>query len=171
VKARFEFDIDDLIDVGERSLSTSRVIQKIRMGGLLSSAVLGAILAYAASLDAGPARPFYVLGGALVCALSYPVLRRATKQRRLRAFWRERLGGSGPFVCEVELTEQGVTTRQFGTESTRPWTAVKAIEGARDTVDISTSNGGLIVVRDRAFASPDEKKRFVDLGRSLLARS
>jgi YcxB-like protein len=91
-------------------------------------------------------------------------------QRRLRAFWRERLGGDGPFVCEVELSEQGVTTEQFGTRSTRPWSAVAAFEETDASVNISTREGGWILVRDRAFSSPDEKKRFVELGRTLLAR-
>ncbi|HYT32212.1 MAG TPA: YcxB family protein [Thermoanaerobaculia bacterium] len=169
MKVRFEFQIDDLIDVGERTLAASRVVKRIRLSGLLSSSVLGAILLYAMSGDSGPARPFYVVSGAIIGAVAYPPLRKSTTERRLRAFWRERLGSEGPFVCEVELTEGGVTTRQFGTESTRPWSKVKAVEEGQGSVDIFTAEG-LIVVRDRAFASPDEKKRFLDLGRSLLAR-
>jgi YcxB-like protein len=170
MKVRFEFQIDDLIDVGERTLAASRVVKRIRLSGLFSSAVIGAILAYAASGDTGPGRPFYVVIGAIVCALAYPLLRKRTTERRLRAFWRERLGSEGPFVCEVELTEEGVTTRQFGTESTRPWSKVRAVEEGQGSVDIFTMEG-LIVVRDRAFASPDERKQFLDLGRSLLARA
>ena len=108
--------------------------------------------------------------GAIVCALAYPLLRKRTTERRLRAFWRERLGSEGPFACEVELTEAGVTTRQFGTETTRPWSKARAVEEGQGSVDIFTMDG-LIVVRDRAFASPDEKKQFLDLGRSLLARA
>src|ERR1700736_3995362 len=121
MKVRFEFQIDDLIDVNERTLAASPVVQKIRLRGLLSSAVIGAILAYAASTGAGPVRPLYIMGGAILCAVAYPPLRKRGTERRLRAFWRERFGSEGPFVCEVELTEGGVTTRQFGTESTRPW--------------------------------------------------
>ena len=34
MKVRFEFQIDDLIDVNERTLAASRVVQKIRLRGL-----------------------------------------------------------------------------------------------------------------------------------------
>jgi YcxB-like protein len=169
MRVRFEFNTDDLIEVGEKSLAESRVVRRIRLGGLVSSSLLGALLGYALPADSG-SRPFVVLGTALLCGLAYPALRKATMQRRLRAFWRERLGGDGPFVCEVELSEQGVTTEQFGTRSTRPWSAVAAFEETDASVNISTREGGWILVRDRAFSSPDEKKRFVELGRTLLAR-
>ena len=38
-----------------------------------------------------------------------------------------------------------------------------------DSVEITLKKAGLIVVRNRAFSSPEEKSRFVELGRTLLA--
>ena len=98
MKVRFEFQIDDLIDVNERTLAASRVVKKIRLSGLLSSSVLGAIGAYAASTGAGPVRPLYIMSGAILCAVAYPLLRKSTTKRRLRAFWRERFGSDPSYA-------------------------------------------------------------------------
>src|SRR5262249_33085267 len=90
---------------------------------------------------------------------------------RLRAFWREKLKGDGPFTCEVELTESGVTTSQLGSQSALPWTSVLSVVEVADAVEITAQTGGLIVVRGRAFASPDAKHRLAELGKDLRARA
>jgi hypothetical protein len=61
-----------------------------------------------------------------------------------------------------------VTVRQFSTVATTPWDQIAAIGESDVGVEISGQRRGLIVVRARAFATPDERRRFVAYARSSL---
>jgi hypothetical protein len=166
--ARFEFTIDDLVDVGERTLSRSRVVGDLRRNATVGAAVIVAALVFLAVpgtlvLRLGVAVLFGFLAG-----VGHGPLRRHLVATRLRAYWRERLQGEGPFTCEVELTPQGVTVRQFSIVASTPWEQIAAISESEVGVEISGSRRGLVVVRARAFATPDERQRFVAYARSSL---
>ena len=47
---------------------------------------------------------------------------------------------------------------------------VKSVEDKDGAVEIAVRQGGFIVVRDRAFATADEKRRFIELGQSYMRR-
>jgi hypothetical protein len=167
--ARFEFTIDDLLDVGERSLSRSKVVRDMRRGGAIASAVLVAAIVFLfLTADLG-VRVVVAVGAGAIAGATYPPLRRSLVRQRLHAYWRERLKGDGPFTCEVELTSEGITTRQFSTTTTIPWSAVASVSEIPQGIEIVGKKQGLIVVRERAFASPEAKRRFAEeIRRSLV---
>ena len=47
------------------------------------------------------------------------------------------------------------------------WTSVQEIKETQDSIDIFTSDGSGVIVRDRAFETLAEKARFVEFARSL----
>jgi hypothetical protein len=168
MKVRFEFTIDDLIDVGERSLSVSRVVTKLRRTAVVVWTVLGGVVAFAILPVSAGWRLVFALTVAGAVALVYPGHRKNEVKKQLRNYWRERLAGDGPFVCEVEVDGTGITTEQLGARSSVPWATVTSIVETADSVDISTEKGGLVVVRNRAFPSAEEKRRFIEFGYAHL---
>ena len=168
MKVKFEFTIDDLIDVGERSLSASRVVTRLRRTAAVAWALLAGAIAFALVPVSDGWRLAVALAVAAAMALVYPGARKKEAKKQLRRYWRERLTGDGPFLCEVELDEAGITTEQLGARISLPWAAVKSIAETADSVDFAMEKGGLVVVRNRAFPSDDEKRRFVEFGRAHL---
>jgi hypothetical protein len=170
--ARFEFTIDDLLDVGERSMSRSQVVGELRRNAAIAFAVIVAALVFLAAPGPLALRLVAAAAAALLAWAVYGRLRRQTVRVRLRAFWRERLEGDGPFRCEVELTPEGMVVRQFSTTTNTPWEQIATITETADGVELSGRRRGLVVVRERAFATPADKRRFVDYARaSLLEQS
>jgi len=73
---------------------------------------------------------------------------------------REQLGSEGPFSFEIELTESSVLTKQNETEIKWDWTGFTEIQMTTDSVDFYRRDGGIIVVRRRAFTSESEMAEF-----------
>lgn len=167
-KVRFEFTVDDLIDVGERVLSRSKVVKDMRRGGALVAALAAAAVAYGAVPVDLPGRIVVAAVAGIIAAVLYPRLRESLVRGRLRSFWREKLKGDGPFTCEVELTPEGVTTRQISTTISMPWSEIASVAEVPEGVEIWGRNAQLIVVRERAFSSPEAKRRFAEAIRASL---
>jgi len=167
-RASFEFTVDDLVDVGERVLARSKVMRDMRRGGTIVAALAVAAIAFVTVRLPMPGRILCALGSAVIVGVVYPSLRRSLVRGRLRAFWREKLKGDGPFTCEVESTPDGVTTRQLSTTISLPWSQLAGVTEVPDGVEIWGRNNELIVVRERAFGSPEAKRRFADAIRSRV---
>jgi hypothetical protein len=167
-RASFEFTVDDLVDVWQRVLARSNVVRDLQRGGTILTALAVAAIAFVAVRLPMPGRILCALGSAVIVELVYPGLRRSLVRSRLRAFWREKLKGDGPFTCEVELMPDGVTTRQLSTTISIPWSQVASVTEVPDGVEIWGRNNELIVVRERAFASPEARRRFVEAIRSRV---
>jgi hypothetical protein len=166
--ARFEFTIDDLVEVGERGLSRSRVVGNLRRNATVGAAFLAAVLVFLAAPGPLAVRLGLAALFAVATAAGYGPLRRHLVATRLREYWRERLGSDGPFTCEVELTPQGVTVRQFSIVASTAWDQIAAVDESELGVEISSRRRGLIVVRARAFATPDERRRFVEYANASI---
>jgi hypothetical protein len=83
-------------------------------------------------------------------------------------FWRERLGGDGPFVCEVEITEDGVSGRQLGTETRRRWSQVASVSEVSGGIEFVFRPVGSLLVRDRAFTDAKARAEFLALARGFV---
>lgn len=171
MNVRFDFSIEDLVDAGERMLTRSSVIRGLRRSSAVFAAAVVATILFFWTPGPPATRLIIAVISAAGAWFIYVPIRKALVARRLRDYWKERLKGEGPFSCEVELTGEGVTARQFSTVTSVPWSEVSRVEAAADSVEIWTRSGGIIVVRDRAFSSPEEKRRFVELGSKSAAAS
>ena len=107
------------------------------------------------------------IGGAVL----YPLLYQKTLRRRLRKYCLEQLGTEEPFPVEVELSPEGVCTRQKTAQIIFEWPNVEAIQETSDSIDILTRHGGIVVVRKRAFESPEAMRRFTEEAQHYLAES
>jgi YcxB-like protein len=169
MKVQFEFSAADVAEVAQRAAERSKTIRDSRWHAAASwSALLSLIL-------------FLLLEGAFIIRAAFAVLfglvvfflyfrhGRSSPSGRYLQYYREQLGGDGPFLCEVEIGPEGVVTRQSGAEIRRPWSALKGIVETPDAVEFVWHIGGLLVVRDRAFLTPDSRSAFLQTARDLMA--
>jgi len=174
MRVQFEFTQEDSIDVIKRVLARSKVVHSWRWKGLVVNAILSwivwtlAFVFFTASPLKGALTGLIVAG---VSALLYPGAHKRAVEKRLRSFHKEKLGDLNAFICEVELTPAGVWTRQMNRQTTHEWKSVAEIVVTEDSVDFFTREGGAVVVRKRAFKSPEEQGQFVELAKKYLQLS
>jgi hypothetical protein len=169
LKAQFEFSAADLAEVAERASNRSRVVQDLRFAARMTWAVLISFLVYAVT----PGRP---LGRAIFAVLLCPLLvviiprlsRTSIGDSRMLRYYREQLGGDGPFVCEVELSPAGLVTRQLGAETTRPWSHVASVTEVSGGIEFTYRPTGVLLVRDRAFQTQESREQFLALALRLI---
>jgi hypothetical protein len=169
MKVQFEFTPADLADVARRAVNRSPLVHRWR----LRNSIVGAVLVGLIVLLATPwEMTISIVVGAVVAVVVFIIIfylsRRRGGNSRLQEFYRERLGGDGPFTCEVELTSAGVVSRQLGQESLHPWLQVASVAEAAGGVEFIYRPIGSLLVRDRAFPDPQVRAEFLSLARSLI---
>jgi hypothetical protein len=168
MRVRFNYTQDEMVDAMKRSLARSKVVRAWRWKGLL----MLAIIAWLATFALFYANPILGAGlglfAATVCVVLYPIFYELSIKGRLRKIVRENHGDSNSLVCEVELSPHGFTVSGDDVTTTTEWKKVKEIVVTPDTVDIFTSSGSGVVVRDRAFSSAVHRQQFIDLAQSYL---
>ncbi len=164
---QFEFTQEDLIDASNRFLARSQVVRSWRWKNLLYSALIGWLFMFI--LFIGTPAKGAVLGliVAVISSLIYPSLHKSETEKRLRELHQELLGDANLFMCEVELLPVGVWVRQINKQTVHEWESVEEIKESANSVDIFTRGGG-IIVRKRAFKSPEEQKQFIDIAQGYL---
>lgn len=170
MKIQFEFSTADLAEVASRTVNRSPLVRRWRLRNTAASAVLLGLLAFAIV----PWDVTIRIAAGLVVALGVFVviaylLPRPGGNIRTVAFYRERLGGDGPFRCEVELTPAGVVSRQLGQESYHPWAHVASVSEVPVGIEFVYTPIGSLLVRDRAFQDPLVRADFVSLARSHIS--
>jgi hypothetical protein len=166
MKVQFEFSAADLADVGKRAMDRSPLMQKWRLQAGAVWALLGGFITFVVLPGAREVRAAAALLVMLALFIAYARQARNRKANpRVLEFWRERLGGDGPFLCEVEITEDGVSGRQLGTETRHPWSQVASVSEVAGGVEFVFRPVGSLLVRDRAFADPKSRAEFLAAAR------
>ena len=171
MKVKFEFTIDDLVDSAGRAVSRSAAARGWRTQRLVLPCVLSAIVAYLVVPGSGERKLFAALIAAVICAAILPFSGGGTRKRRLERYFREQFGGHGPFTCEVELTPACLVSVQRGLRAERAWPTITQILVTDNSVDFITQGAGSLIVRNRAFASREERDAFVTLARSYAPQA
>lgn len=170
MRVQFEYTLEDMVDASMRFLARSKTIRLTRWQGLIWTSILAWLLVFAlfgASIKGG----LIGLLAALICALIYPSMHRQSVRKRMRKFCREKFGDMNSFICEVELTPNGIWTQATNTQTTCDWKDVEEILVTEDSVDIFARQAGGVVVRNRAFQSDDERRAFIELAQNFVAQS
>jgi hypothetical protein len=171
LKVQFEFSAGDLAEVASRAADRSRVVQGWRWQGRMTWSVLVSLLVYVVTPGQPTGRA--VIAG-LVCLLLVVVVPRlsaSSRKSQMLRYYREQLGGDGPFVCEVELSPAGLITRQLGVETTHPWSQVaSATEVSPGGIEFIYRPMGALLVRDRAFPTKEGREQFLALALRLIPR-
>jgi hypothetical protein len=172
MKVTFEFTATDLADVAERTVNRSRVVQSWRLQGRIVWAVLvGAfVYAFTSGEDPLPRATLAVVSSVALAALRSKLIRPTRSKPRMLKYYREQLGGDGPFVCDVELLPSGLLTRQFGSENKHSWSQVASVEEVLGGIEFLYPPMGVLLVRDRAFSTPQVRQEFLRLARQYVLR-
>jgi hypothetical protein len=172
---RVEFDstVDEVVDANMR-LQHTTTYQEQRKQYQWACGICAAG-GLAVNLLGRSAVPSY--GQVALAALAAPIVGFVCGQlyRRYHDWWARRgyrrvvqeLCGSDAIHCECELREQGLWTKAMQTETLSPWSRLTRVEDAHESVELWFSPG-LVVVRDKAFQTADERRSFLDVVRGHL---
>jgi len=173
MRVQFETGLDDLVDVNLRLVANTKWGGRQRTrsiwGAAISFAVsLFLVAAIVARVSSGAA--LLVLAGfSAALALVFAVIYRSTYDSRLRRHIRgyveEQLQGARTWICEIELRPDGAWSRSHGLELTFPWSEATSVEDLADGV-LLRFRPGVIFARNRAFATSEQRKTFVELART-----
>jgi hypothetical protein len=175
---RLEFDatIEEAVDVTMRSMHAStanRVV--LRRGASIAGTVAASAVIVIPLLAARHVSPksawlVVVLGIAAGAALflSWPAMVRSSMKKRLRRVYSELTGGRDTFRCEIELRPDGFWTRQHDVETLTPWSKLVVVAEIEDGIELRFATT-LVVARNRAFATPADRRAFLDEVRGRAA--
>lgn len=173
MRVQFSYDQEEMVDATMRVLRRSKTFRSVGWQGMIFATLfclLGIYVVFMVLLQ----NPYLAVITAVVSTLTNVVLLRSFHEhgakKRLRKFFREQFGEQNSFTCDVELTPQEVRITQDRNQAVYEWTSVEEIVVTADSVDIFAKLGG-IVVRDRAFESPDAREAFIAFARNYLATS
>jgi hypothetical protein len=168
VKVQFEFTAADLAEVGGRAADRSPLVRKWRVRSRIFVAAILGILVFA--IWPGVTELRAIVGILVAVGFYWFASAGGNKARdeRLLQVYRERLGGDGPFLCEIEIDEAGILSRQLGSESRHAWTKVQSITEIPGGIEFVYAPMGSLIVRDRAFADASARKAFLEEARSYL---
>jgi hypothetical protein len=171
MKIQFEFSAADVADAAQRIADRSKTVRDSRWHAAASWSTLLSLVLYSRLDGTFIVRASF--SGLFFIAVFYIYSRlwRPSPSRTYLKYYREQLGGDGPFLCEVEITPDGITTKQSGAETKRAWSAVKEIVETPDSLEFVWHSGGLLVVRDRAFQTPELRSTYLRTARDFLASS
>ena len=169
MKVQFEFTPADLAEVARRAVNRSPLVHRWRrMNSIAGAVLLGLLVFVATPWDLTIRSIVAAVIAVVVFVVIFLLGRRRGGSVRLQEFYRERLGGDGPFTCEVELTSVGVVSRQLGQESLHAWSQVASVAEAPGGVEFIYRPIGSLLVRDRAFPDPKVRADFLSEARSHI---
>jgi|SRR5215213_3317226 len=175
MRIKFDATIDDYVDAYERASARSDEARSWRRQGAAATALLtGLITGIIGFVVIGSSITAGLIGGIVVAIASGAItwnMHRNTIRRRMHNYFREKFGDRDSLPFEMELTENGIWTRQLGTQIIFEWANVEDVVENEDDIEFVMRDGGGVIVRKRAFASTDEQRQFMEVTRSHLNAS
>jgi hypothetical protein len=167
MKVSFKYSQEDLVDATVRFYARSKSLQGIRRRQLFWSAVL--LVALVILLLKFSVMLMVTAAVAALIIISFnPYLYDRGHRKNLRAFYKEKLGDENEFTCEVELLPEGMRTSGEDHLALVKWQDIEEIVPTSDSVDIFGRKGGGCIVRNRAFASAEERQLFIETATAYL---
>jgi hypothetical protein len=171
MKVSFVYNQAEAVEAAMRMLARSKtVIYERRKAVIISAVVFGPVM-FLAFHAVFRVLLFSVLFGIFTVLLMFAMMPYSIeKQRRktMARFMREKHGDQNSFTCEVELADKGVSVADQNSQHFFPWEEVEEIVDTANSVDIFAKLGG-VVVRNRAFSSPENRAEFKQLAQHHLA--
>ena len=167
MRVKFTYSQEDSVDASLRFLRRSKTFHSGRWQATIFLTLffwLAIYIIFISFLHNPYLAVIEAVGVAVVIAALYPTRHEQATKKRLRRFYKESYGDRNNFQCEVELTPQEIRIDCDNTRTVYEWKLVDEIVSTKDSVDIFTRSGG-VIVRNRAFASPGERQHFIDMAR------
>jgi hypothetical protein len=166
MRVQFEFTEDDMIDASKRFSGRLKIVHSLRLKSLLATSFWVWVLVFCIFFKTPIKGVILGLIAAALCALFLPGANKRALEKGMRKIARGLFGNASSFLCEVELRPDGVWVRSMNRQTIYEWPTVEEVKDTSDSVDIFTRDGSGVVVRNRAFSSPEERTRFVELARA-----
>lgn len=172
-RIQFETNIDEIVDANVRQWRSTGAAKLQRRGAIAKYAAVATGSAFAivfllsgAEGDAVFTSSFIAIVLGATLSPFYGRLYDAGLDRRLRRAMTKMYGTSSTWICEIELRREGTWMRNLGVEILFPWS---------DTIDIADVDGaielrfrgGVVVARDKAFATVDDRRKFIEAAHEL----
>ena len=156
-----------MVDASMRFTERSKTYRSIRLREAIWTAIISWIVIFAIFHSAPVKAVVAATLGTLIAALLTKPMHRSITQGRVRKLIKEAHGDENAFPCEVELGPDAVRFIGRTAQIMIEWKDVEEISVTTGSVDIY-GRATSIVVRDRAFASAEEKRQFIELAQSYL---
>jgi hypothetical protein len=175
MRVQFDTTLEELVDVQMRLAGQTKAFRRSRLRSqiLVGAATGVAVLMGPLSKDDVATTAIAIMGvvaPVVAVASGYGYGRYHTWYIR-RNYWkmlREMLHDAQRIPVEMELRPEGLSCRSPTGDISLPWSRLKRVNDGEGEVEL-WFDPGLAVVRDRAFASPEERRRFIakatELGR------
>ena len=171
---QFDSNLDELVDANLRFIASTQWGARQRrrcIAWTVLAFILSMLMALAVMSGVTTSEGLLMLAAlATVLGLAFGLIYRsgydALVRSRLRRVLREQLGDRSPWRCEIELRPEGAWSRDHGVELLFSWGDSAAVEDGAAGVELRF-RAGFILARAHAFATPDERRRFVEAARSL----
>lgn len=176
---RVEFDatLDDVVDTNMRVAGRTKVFRRQRAlyqwitGGFLAAVLIGTALAPSLSSPSPLGRGIVAL--MIAVGLAFGGLAGYGSRhyfdwrvrRHYRRMFQDVLHGASAMRFELELRQEGVWTRSRDVETSFPWSRLTRVADTPDAIEL-WFDPGLVVVRNRAFATDGERREFLDAARA-----
>lgn len=167
----FEFTKEDLVDVAKRVIKRRNAKKPGEWKDAFYLAIPFGLVVFIVLRKSPLIALLTGLIAALVIIVLYLRWLRSSLENRLRQAADELMTSPGPYVCEVEVRSEGLWLRQMNKQVIYEWKSLEAVEETIDSVDVFSSDGGGAVVRNRAFSSDTERRRFIELVKAGLSES
>jgi hypothetical protein len=84
-----------------------------------------------------------------------------------RKLIQEMYGGAEQIRCEFELTDDGLSGKSVHSQMSFPWSRLTRVADVPGSIEL-WFDPGLVVIRDRAFQTQEERRNFLDSVREHL---
>jgi hypothetical protein len=173
---RLEFDstLDEIVDGNMRLVQHTAAYRQQRRqyqwfvglcaaGGVVISLLRGHELSWTLlAIAFGTSVVFGIGSGAL-----YGSYHNWHVRRGYRRVICEMYGGAEPIRCQFELTDDGLSGKSIHSEISFPWSRLTRVADLPGSIEL-WFNPGLVVIRDRAFQTQEERRGFLGTARQHL---
>jgi hypothetical protein len=169
IRVEFDSTLEEVVDVhillatNTETYRRQRQNSQILVGGCLAALLL--VISLRSVVDPSGLLMAAILAGcagfAIVTGLLYGRWYDSYVRRHHRDMVRELLRNANQVHCMAEVREDALWTKVDDTEITFNWRRLKRLNETAGSIEL-WFDPGIAVIRDRAFASPVDRQRFMD---------
>jgi hypothetical protein len=165
---QFEPTLEERVEVSLRFLRHTAAGRALRLRTFLQQCAIASATGWLVVAALGGSTQVKALAGAGVVGLVVGIAVAGILwqvgdwglEDRLRSSLARFVAEHGPATCEIQLREDALRVHDMGVELTLPWNEVTGIDDSGGSVELAFRSA-IVVARDRAFASQEDRALFV----------
>lgn len=172
-QVRFEATLDDAVDVTRRYQRHSPAARRVRRNDIAATVASTSIACFAVAVLVSKVPVLAGLALAIPVGLLtlgvYPLIHDRIVTGRVRRVLREAMRGAETIPVEIQLTSLGIAVRTANDTMTIEWPRVSRISDVPEGIEL-LADAAVVMVRARAFASAEDRARFLARANTLARR-